>query len=219
MSEVVAWLVSVVGHAAVVGGAAGFLARLLADAILQSRRAKQERELQDRCAQQERELEALKDQYQTALEQLRSRIERTIVAHRGQFEVEFKATQKVWQALAHARSLMEGLRPMHTTAPVGETDEQALERFRERLTEFIDARNDLVRTLNGQRPFLAPAVFAAADQVRWIIVAEAQSATLAEPKAFSPYWYERGEKHLDELAPVADHLVTVIRHRLSKMLV
>jgi hypothetical protein len=207
-AEFAKWLAAVIGPAALIGGLAGYLGAVIKDLILHWR-----------TGVQQASLEQLKNEYAAELERLRNQLGHVSLVHRAKFETEFAATRDVWAAVSVARSKGTGLRPSAHVAPLNETDDERLARFRTRQQAFREARNQLVKTLDEHAPFLAPEVFASADAVRVTVVQEDLDAGLAHPEPFSFEWFDRGDDAATQLRAQVDALADTIRRRFDQMLV
>jgi len=159
-------------------------------------------------------LEEVRNALDARIRKLQAGIDRTVLVHRLQFETEFKALRDVWAKTATVRSTMAHVRPMLDEVPAGETLDQNARREAARLTRFVEANNELVKSVTSQSPFIPREIHE--QLVEIIVLARSEESEVAtEGKETTPDWFKRGKAHFDALCVAADKLSDLIRERIE----
>jgi hypothetical protein len=164
----------------------------------------------------DRALEALRSDLDRSTRHFQSHIDRTVYVHRVQFETEFRLLTDIWSKVSLVRRTMLAVRPIVSTAPPDQTDDQRREAFLKRRSAFTVAKNDLMAAVDDHSPFYSAGVFEPLDRLLHVAAAEALDLE-TDPNIFESDWYDRGKRHTDEMTEVVSQVSSAIRTRLERL--
>lgn len=157
-------------------------------------------------------LESDRRRFSEELERIRGELEKTIHAHRIQFETEFKVLSEIWEKVAAVRQTMGGVRP---TADIVTVDEDPTERLHRRLNLFREAFSKLVQAVDSHSPFYPENILAELSAA--IQIARREESDVLLKSLDDPGWYTRGRINFTEFLKCAETISGLIRARLAAL--
>ena len=168
--------------------------------------------------EQDQRLARLKADQDAEVKRLQALLDRTLFVHRAQFDAEFAGMRSIWEKLVATRGRMASLRPTFSTAPEGETEEQALERFFVRRKAFQQALGELKDAVFSSEPFICEPLYRELFE-RLLLAASAEELSVSVHKPDEPKWHEAGEKNLGDFMVSATRVASLIRLRIAALTV
>jgi hypothetical protein len=95
---------------------------------------------------------------------LQAKIDRSIFVTNAHFDTEFAAMKQVFSRLSRVRSTLYDLRPTSAYEPIGEDDNQKMERLSRRLQSLLLAHDALRKVLEAKRPFYPETLYVTATE-------------------------------------------------------
>ncbi len=194
------------GGGAIVLALSAWLGKVWANKILESDRARYQKEIEELRAKYRREVEE-------KLELLRDRLEKGQFVHKVQFETEFRIYRELWQKLSKVRNAALRLRPVLDTMPPGKTADQVR---KERYADLADTFNPFQEIVVGQEPFYSPKVFELVRELSKVIRSEASDYAHVDANRGPEYWNE-AEENATKIADHSDKICAAIRERIDSM--
>lgn len=160
-------------------------------------------------------VEGVKSQYQSQIETLRAKLDKGKYAHQRQYDLELEVYKSLWKELVELREATASLRPvMDSSLGDGETEE---DRKRDRGKRFFDAFTPLGKTIEQNRPFYSPEVWAKVHALRELAWKEALDYRFSDPdRDFEQYW-GKAEKNLTAIKEMSDDICDSIRLRINHL--
>ena len=187
-STALAVLASLGGGALIVLGMSSWLGKVWANRILESDRRR----------------------FNEELERIRGELEKTIHAHRIQFETEFKVLSEIWKNVAAVRQTMGGVRP---TGDIVNPDEDPKERLQRRLKLFQQAFHELIQAVDYHGPLYPENIHKELSAA--IQIARYEESDVLLNSSDDPGWHSRGRANFEEFLKCADRISDLIRARLA----
>jgi hypothetical protein len=196
-------ILSLGGGAAIVLSCAGWLGKVWANRILEQDRAKYTREL-----------EHLKSQFETSHRVLQGELDKTVHAHRIQFETEFQILKEVWGKLALARTAMAEVRPHGDYVNPGETHEQRLAPRRVKLSGAYTA---FMRAIDDHSPFYPEEIFRELQSALECTRHELNDTEVLPEPTTRSQWFQEAETNMRQFGAHANKASELIRRRLEAL--
>lgn len=163
-------------------------------------------------------LEGLRARYAQELERLRAGLDKSVFVTRAQFETEFDAYKKVFEALGPVRLAMGGTRPMLSVSREGETRDDKLRALAGRLQDLIDAQNKAVTVVENLLPFFPADIYRTiVDECLKASALEIMDIKTGREETFTFSWFEEGAKRWDEFIPAYHKIADMMRARISTL--
>ena len=157
-------------------------------------------------------LESDRRRFNEELERLRGELQKTIHAHRIQFETEFKVLSEIWEKVAAVRQTMGGVRP---TMDIVNPDEDRTTRLKRHFTLFKEVFSELVQTIDAHSPFYPENIYVELSAAIRIARREESDVLLTKPD--EPGWHTRGRTNFQEFLVRVEIISGLIRSRLAAL--
>jgi hypothetical protein len=161
-----------------------------------------------------KELEQLRNDFETTRRMLQGELDKTIHAHRVQFETEFQILKEIWGKLAALRTAMAETRPVIDGLIPGETREERLGR---RLETLKHAILDFMHAIDDHSPFYPEDIFRELEGVLKFARNELIEAEVGfEPTARSE-WFREAKENMRQFGVHAAKVSDLMRRRLEAL--
>jgi hypothetical protein len=146
-----------------------------------------------------------------------ARIDRSVFVTKAHFDTEFEAIRQVFSYLSGVRLAMNGLRPMITVEPTGESFEDKMARLHPRLAATQAAYNKLLLESEAKLPSYPTELYKAVEDCLRITSLEINSIRTSGQISFTVEWYLEGGKNSERFSTAYHKAADVIRERISKL--
>lgn len=166
-------------------------------------------------ARQEAKLVEVKNAFDADLRRLQTQLDRTLLVHRAQFEVEFEALRDVWAKASRLRSAVAGLRPIGGVVPVNDTIEAKKARLLERGKTLFEAHDAAMAAIDDRSPFYSADI--QTDLAELLRISREAILDIQIEEPFTSEWFKRGEAQTSMFNSTMESLSGLIRHRLNAL--
>lgn len=178
--------------------------------------------LQRQNVDHETKLTRLRTELESDIRKMQSALDRTVVIHRAQFEIEFAALRDIWTKVAAVRASMGTVRPQMQLIDANEKPEEKDSREFECFKSFNNDLNALIHSVDSQSPFVPRDIYRELETLLKVARGEAIEVRVERQdreRGGLNDWYKRGREHYQQLCDSATAVSDLIRVRLESLTV
>ena len=164
-------------------------------------------------------LATLEHAFQRSQSQAQAEIDRSVFVTRAHFETEFEAMKDIFSCLSEVRLAINGIRPMFSLEPAGESEDEKFKRFSERLKTLMMATDKLLATSEAKAPFYTEELYDSTSDCWRAAVTEINCIRGAGKDALSMDGYVQAEKNRSKFSEGYSNSVRIIRKRISRLVI